>query len=619
MAGLEGTSFDQYHFLSLLGQGGMSEVYLAQDVYSGDQVAVKVVSGSNPVYLERFRREAEAVDKLHHEHILPALDYGDHEPWHYLVMPYVPDGTLRERLQSGPISLADADNFLEQIAEALQFAHEHGIIHRDIKPSNILMRDEQFLFLADFGLVKNLEGGEQLTQTGALLGTPEYMSPDLADGPATASSDIYALGVLLYQMVSGFVPFTGDTPIAVYWKHLRDQALPPSLLNPDLSPAIDSVLLRALEKDRTRRYQSTRELAQAFHQAVYTPETMPQPLVEVAAASVEQSEQLNTANTYSSSRLRRFARREHPSSPYRPKPSTRSSSSALRDKRTPRLTASLPPLPLRRRRPTTPDVITLLPETARRSRRRRHRLTGLTLGVLFIGLFLFVILPMGYIYYIYNTQHVTVMAQATAAINKQLAVQAQATTTARTLLNATSLTPVFTDPLIANTKQRWTEDTAHCTFTGMSYQVLADKNMPLQTCPLLSTQPSDATIQVDVALVNSANAGILLRANGEQFYDFELTNQGQFFFRRHDSGTDTSYVNLLPPQTNNVILQGLQHNTLTVIANKDLFMLFINGTFVGEVHDSTYTSGSLVLVAGAQNSVDSSYANFTNFKLFPLS
>src|SRR5581483_2016082 len=232
MPGLTGTSLGHYKLLERLGQGGMSEVYLAYDDVHQRNLAIKVVASTHSDYIERFRREAYAVSMLQHAHILPAYDYGEQPPWHYMVMPYIELGTLRDRLLQGPLTLEETGIILEQIANALQFAHEQGIVHRDIKPSNILLGNDNYVYLADFGLAKSLEGGSTVTQTGNLLGTPEYMAPELAEGPATTSSDLYALGTLLYEMATGDVPFSGETPLAVFWKQIRDQPLPPTQINP---------------------------------------------------------------------------------------------------------------------------------------------------------------------------------------------------------------------------------------------------------------------------------------------------------------------------------------------------------------------------------------------------
>jgi len=273
MPGLEGTTLGRYHLLRRLGRGGMSEVYLAHDELMDREVAVKVVNSNHADYVERFRREVQAIANLSHKHILPAFDTGEHDYWYYLVMPYIEQGTLRDRLEQGPLTLEEAGEILQQVASALQFAHDHGIIHRDIKASNILLRDDHYAYLADFGLVKTLKGASELTQTGSLLGTPEYMAPELAEGPASTSSDIYALGVLLYQMVTGRVPFTGETPLAVYWKQMREQPIPPSRLNPAIPRAVEEVILRALDKDPRRRFKTAQALAYAYMQALTVPDS----------------------------------------------------------------------------------------------------------------------------------------------------------------------------------------------------------------------------------------------------------------------------------------------------------------------------------------------------------
>jgi len=221
MPGLEGTKLGRYHLQERLGHGGMSEVYLAYDELMHRDIAIKVMSSGHADYIERFQREAEAVGNLQHNHILPAFDYGQQERWHYLVMPYINHGSLSDLLDKGPVTLEHAGEILSQIADALQHAHEHGILHRDIKPSNILLLDDHYAYLADFGLAKAIDGSGSVTHTGVLMGTPEYMAPELADGHASISSDLYALGILLYQMVTGRLPFTGETALAVYLRQMH--------------------------------------------------------------------------------------------------------------------------------------------------------------------------------------------------------------------------------------------------------------------------------------------------------------------------------------------------------------------------------------------------------------
>src|SRR5712692_9065996 len=228
MPGLEGMKLGRYRLQQRLGQGGMSEVYLACDELMHRDIAIKIMSSSKVDYIDRFQREAEAIGNLHHNHILPAFDYGQQNPWHYLVMPYIEQGSLSDLLDEGPLTLEHAGEMLSQIASALQCAHDHGILHRDIKPSNILLTDEGHVYLADFGLAKMREEQTSVTDTGCLIGTPEYMAPELAEQPATTSSDIYAVGIMLYQMLTGQVPFKGNSPLSIYWKHIKEEPTPPS-------------------------------------------------------------------------------------------------------------------------------------------------------------------------------------------------------------------------------------------------------------------------------------------------------------------------------------------------------------------------------------------------------
>ncbi len=286
MLDLEGTTLSHYHLQHSLGRGGMSEVYLATDQRSQQEVAIKLVNSGHMEYSERFQREVKTISALAHRHILPALDHGQHGSWHYLVMPYVKQGTLRERLAKSPLTLEEAGEVLEQVVDALQFAHDHGIIHRDIKPSNILMQDEHHAYLADFGLAKTLwaEGENEITQTGYVIGTPEYMAPELVEQPANTSSDIYALGILLYEMLTGRTPFKGSTPIATCWKQLREQPTSPSILNPAIPRPVERVILHALEKDPRWRFPSARALLQSYKRSLRAAEQPETILVSLAAS-----------------------------------------------------------------------------------------------------------------------------------------------------------------------------------------------------------------------------------------------------------------------------------------------------------------------------------------------
>jgi serine/threonine protein kinase len=265
---LEETVLGHYQIKRRLKRGGMSVVYLAHDEHTQQDVAIKLVHSHYSEYLERLQREANMLSRLTHASILPVLAYGTEGPWYYLVTPYMEHGTLSQRLKQGPLFLEEAGHILTQIAAALQFAHDRGILHRDIKAANILFGGAQHVYLADFGLAIMDGKGSDLTQTGCLIGTPDYMAPELSHKAASTSSDIYALGILIYQMVTGQLPFKADTPLAVYWKQIEEQPVPPSQLNPAIPRAIDQVILRALAKNPQQRFQTAQALADAYTQAL---------------------------------------------------------------------------------------------------------------------------------------------------------------------------------------------------------------------------------------------------------------------------------------------------------------------------------------------------------------
>jgi serine/threonine protein kinase len=261
------TTIHYYHIERGLAQGGMSEVYLARDMRTDQIVAMKMVKRSVGEYYERFRREARTTLTLHHDHILPALDYGEHDDWSYLITPYIEYGTLSTRLMQGPLEVDEARQIVDQLADALQYAHDHGVLHRDIKASNVLLRDGTYAYLTDFGLVKSVQDEYSLTRSGFLIGTPEYMAPEIIESPATPRSDIYAFGILTYQMLTNTVPFRGANPVSIVMKHLREAPPPPSRFNPTIPRAVEQVILQTLEKDPERRFRTASAFATAFRQA----------------------------------------------------------------------------------------------------------------------------------------------------------------------------------------------------------------------------------------------------------------------------------------------------------------------------------------------------------------
>ena len=284
---MSGVTLGSYRVLSPIGQGGMAVVYKGYQSTLDRYVAIKIMShavAGDHTFIERFQREAAAVARLRHQNLVQMLDFGVHKDISYMVMEYISGETLKERiLRTGiagqRIQISDIEQIIQDTASALDHAHAHGIIHRDVKPSNIMLRSEGQLalltsetpftaVLTDFGVARMLES-VQLTGTGAAIGTPDYMSPEQAQGePATAASDIYALGIVLYEMLTGELPFTADSPLAVLIKHM--QIRPPLLASkvPDLPVTLEFVIMKALNKNPIDRYSTAGEFADALSQAI---------------------------------------------------------------------------------------------------------------------------------------------------------------------------------------------------------------------------------------------------------------------------------------------------------------------------------------------------------------
>ena len=270
-----------YRILSQIGQGGMATVYKAYHAAMDRYVAVKVLPtefAKSAQFMGRFQQEARTIANLEHPHILPVHDFGESNGVHYFVMRFLDAGTLKERIETGIMPLAEIDRVFTQLAEALGYAHERGVIHRDIKPSNALIDARGDVFLTDFGIAKLLEGSSQFTTTGTITGTPAYMSPEQAQGEKIDQrSDIYSLGIVLYEMVTGRVPFEAETPLAVILKHVQAPLPLPSAINSSVHPDIERVLLKALAKNRDDRFATCKELLSAWKMAYAAAPYVPAP------------------------------------------------------------------------------------------------------------------------------------------------------------------------------------------------------------------------------------------------------------------------------------------------------------------------------------------------------
>src|SRR3954463_11889947 len=245
----------------------MADVYLAEDQELGRRVAIKILNGrhaNDDQFIERFRREAKNAAALNHPNIVSIYDRGEAEDTYYIAMEYLDGRTLKELIVGhGQAPVRVAVEYARQILSALRFAHRHGIVHRDIKPHNVLVDREGRVKVTDFGIAR--AGTSDMTETGAIMGTAAYLSPEQAQGHAvSASSDLYSVGIMLYELLTGRVPFDAESAVSIALKQVSEEPVPPRALNPQVSPELEDVVLTALQKDPAQRYADADEFILAL-------------------------------------------------------------------------------------------------------------------------------------------------------------------------------------------------------------------------------------------------------------------------------------------------------------------------------------------------------------------
>jgi eukaryotic-like serine/threonine-protein kinase len=257
----------RYRILRRIGSGGMADVYSAEDTHLGRQVALKVLHrrfAQDQEFVERFRREASAAAGLQHPNVVNVFDRGRHDGTYYIAMEHLAGRTLKEIVESeAPLAQERVIDFGLQILQAAGFAHRHGVIHRDFKPHNVIVDDHAHAKVTDFGIAR--AGASEMTETGSIMGTAQYLSPEQAQGHAvTATSDLYSIGVMLYEMLAGRLPFEGESAVSIALKHLSEPPTPISQLRPDVHPALESVVMAALAKDPARRWQTAEDFGEGL-------------------------------------------------------------------------------------------------------------------------------------------------------------------------------------------------------------------------------------------------------------------------------------------------------------------------------------------------------------------
>ena len=317
-----GENIGPYRLVEQLGQGGMATVFKAYHAALDRYVAIKALHPAltnEPNFLARFQREAQVVARLEHPNIVPIYDYSEYEGRPYLVMKFIEGETLKARLKRGPLDKTELSRVVDSVGEALSYAHSQGVLHRDVKPSNVLLATDGRIYLADFGLARMAEAGESTISSDVMLGTPQYISPEQASGRRDLDNgtDIYSFGILLYELLVGKVPYIADTPYSIIHDHIYAPLPMPRASNPEISEAVERVLLRALAKERADRFPDISALLDTWHQAFQEPSrplaapilaaapeiVAPEPVVEESASEEPQVDVSNGQSYLSETRV----------------------------------------------------------------------------------------------------------------------------------------------------------------------------------------------------------------------------------------------------------------------------------------------------------------------------
>lgn len=559
MADRDGRRLGNYRLIRPIGQGAFARVYLGEHVYLQTQAAIKVLQlqlASNT--LENFLAEARTIARLRHPSIVGLLEFGVDSNMPFLVMEYAPNGSLCQRHPKGTrVPLADILSYVKQIAAGLQYAHDEKLIHRDIKPENLLVGAENEVLLADFGIALIAQTYHQ--KTSEVAGTPAYMAPEQLRGKPRQASDQYALGIVVYEWLSGSYPFHGSFA-QIASQHLYSP--PPPLHTLAISPAIEQVVMRALAKEPEQRFVNVEAFARALEQAC----ALASPLV-LQASNPPTSLPLSPMQPAAAPPLSRY-----PS----PQP------------------AKTPPL----EQPALP--------TPQRGKRFSLRLTILLsiLALLIIG----------------TSGFYAIASRSTNLHRRAIStVTAKVSSTTRLYLTATSGNTSLNDPLIHNDINNWVEYVSPqgggCAFRGGAYYSTALQK-DILPCLAQGTDFSDFTYQVQMTISTGDEGGLIFRSDDINPNNYPSSTNYYLFGIRNDGHYSLSYQSnqpgvLLSSGSNSAIKSGLnQPNLLTVIARGSNISLYVNQQYITSVNDSTRSSGLIgVFAQDDGNSTDVAFSN----------
>lgn len=659
MAELEGRTLDdRYELRRIIGKGGMANVYEAYDPNFHRMVAIKVFKREDEEMLRRFIREAQLMAGLRHPHLVEVYDTGEAQldgvARYYIVMPLLTGGTLRSRIRRSPLSLSEVCQCLKDIADALDYIHAQGIIHRDIKASNVLLNEEDRCYLTDFGIARITSDATQLTSTGNVLGTVDYVAPELFEvhRRADARSDLYSLGVLLYEMVTGRLPFSADNQLALISMHVSKQPPSPLLYVPQTPQEVVRVVYRALEKRPEMRYSSATELADAFCQAV-----------KRADSGVKRSKQGKGEMEPAAIAMGPLG--ASPVAPASRGPVGRPSPLAGGTEAFPYAPPASPLLVGPDAPPVTPppDITRVEQFAGSRGSRPRSR-SMLVLSAIILALLLIASASAGYVLLnngvkpkptpvvqgtatsgasptssqgsttpdLTQTAQAgiqatgTANAQATASVvaNATGTASAQASATAAPLQTATAGTPDYQNSLKSgnDTAANW-DESSQCVFDGDGYHVLQPASLPyFKGCHEQNKTYGNLELSVDINILSGHSGGLFFRlgtnlVGNYDGYLFEIDSQGNYKFS-YEQGTS---ISTLKPWGPTSLLQrgNNKTNLLQLIARGSTFMFYINGKFLTQIQDNYYSGANTIgFLATASQGGDDAEVVYSNLKVYTL-
>jgi hypothetical protein len=654
MLDLEGKKLGRYELRQLIGRGGMADVYLGYDPHFERDVAIKVFKRQDEEMLRRFMREARLMASLRNTHLMPIYDTGEDTvegmPQYYIVMPAMSGGTLRARIRRSPLTLAEACHYLDDIADALDYVHGQGIIHRDIKSSNVLLDADERCYLADFGIARTSTDATQLTSTGNVLGTVDYVAPELFEPHRKADvlSDLYSLGVLLFEMVTGQLPFRGDTQIVVVAMHVSKPPPLPRTFVPNIPPQVEHVMLRALEKNPGLRYQSATELADAFCQAVSgrrTQELHEQVGATVwgeddAAARTVRAEPVILPPTSRGSQIAGSAQVPLPAGRYPYAPAEYLSQASQSRKRG-RIVAVLalvtllavvvPIAYIAVAHPSGNTSSLSTPTTAANAPTQKPDLTA-TAQVNGATATAQAATNATATVQVRATATVQALknATATAIVAPTATVQAQVTATAGVVQTATAGTPSYADTLTnavnpTTQKAKWDPDTAHCVFGADGYHVrqkAAGLGNALKGCIETGYTYTNLAVSVDMTIMSGHTGGLFFRVNNQALggsyagYLFEIDTQGNYKIS-HSPDFNLGNVALQDWTPAPALKIGTNvKNTLVVWANGSQLDFYANNVFLKEIQDTAYSTGNIAFLATTTGGGADADIVYTNLQVF---